>query len=390
MLYAVLKPLVRSSLRLFYRRINCKSLSEADTGGPLLLLANHSASFMDAFVVACFLGRRIHFFARGDVFRGRFAEKLLRAVGIMPVFRQSEGRDKLHRNSDSHFEATEVLRQGGAVLIFCEGVSDTRKQLKPLKKGPFRLAISAGLAVDRPLHILPLGINYTDAVSPGGDVYLQAGAPIAAGDFVKEESEAGRARAATDLMRTTESALRPLLWHCSRDEHLNAAYALAQAFPLLSSDLTFPETQSVITAVDAGGAAKREVLSALMQRLRRENEQPFDLAEWLLLTLGAPFALIGFCVYWLPLHLASFITRRSVREDDFIAPVFLCCAIVLVSIWQLIGIAGIVVFAPAWWLLALPAPAFCSLFYLKMYGPLLLRRRLADRAISRLEALQAA
>jgi 1-acyl-sn-glycerol-3-phosphate acyltransferase len=387
MLYALLKPAVSLSLRLFYRRINADSLSKSDTGGPLLLLANHSASFMDAFLIACCMKRRIHFFARGDVFRHRFAEKLLRAVGIMPVFRQSEGRDKLHRNSDSHREATEVLRRSGAVLIFCEGVSDTRKQLKPLKKGPFRLAVQAAMETDIPLQVLPVGINYTDAVAAGGDVYLQTGTPIEAAFFLQENTEAGRAKAATELMRATEGALRPLVWHCSRAESLLAAEVLMHTLPLHGPSVAFSETQKIMAALDAGGGKKMDALADWQRQLRHQTEHGFSFGEWLLLALGAVPAFAGLCLHWLPARLASRITARSVQEEDFIAPVFLCCAILLMNAWYLLAVVGIALFASPGWLLVLPGAVLCGVFYLKIYRPVLRRKGRADRAISRLEAL---
>lgn len=389
MLYAFLKPVVSLSLRLFFCRVKCDGLSNTDTGGPVLFLANHAAAFMDAFLIACCLRRKLHFFARGDAFKNGFAERLLGSLGIMPVYRQSEGLDKLHLNGHSHRQALSILRQGGAVLIFCEGASDTRKRLKPLKKGPFRLAADAAALLEVPPVIVPVGINYTSPASPGGEVFLQASAPIAAADFLEENSEAGRAKAATRLMRATEAALRRLVWHTEREEDFEVVNAVFETLPLHGSSLPFPETQQMLAAIHAGGAARQALLSELRQRIAALRSTPIKPHGRLVLWLGALPALAGYCLHWIPLRLAKAVMRRSVREEDFMAPVLLCCAILFLSLWYVLALLVVLLSAAsAWWLLALPAAAACGVFFLKIYQPLLHRKRLADRAISRLEALQ--
>src|ERR1044071_7030471 len=105
MIYAILKPIVTLALRLYFRHVNRNGFEHIDNDRPTLILANHTASFMDAILVACFVRRRIHFFARGDVFGNKWADRILRSMGLLPVYRLSEGRDKLHLNDSSNDEA---------------------------------------------------------------------------------------------------------------------------------------------------------------------------------------------------------------------------------------------------------------------------------------------
>src|SRR6476620_7429275 len=105
MLYTILKPIMKMALRLYFSRIELNGLEGIDNGKPTIILANHTASFLDAIILACFVKRRIHFFTRGDVFKQKSADTILRSLGLLPVYRLSEGRDKLHLNDSSNNEA---------------------------------------------------------------------------------------------------------------------------------------------------------------------------------------------------------------------------------------------------------------------------------------------
>ena len=66
--------------------------------GPLLIVANHPDSFFDALVIAANCTYPVSFLARGDVFTKPWHNFLLRALNMMPVYRQREGKEHLHKN----------------------------------------------------------------------------------------------------------------------------------------------------------------------------------------------------------------------------------------------------------------------------------------------------
>ena len=73
--------------------------------GPLLIVANHPDSFFDALVIAANCKYPLSFLARGDVFTKPWHNFLLRALNMMPVYRQREGKEHLHKNQTS-FDAS--------------------------------------------------------------------------------------------------------------------------------------------------------------------------------------------------------------------------------------------------------------------------------------------
>lgn len=358
MIYYLLKPLVRTALKLYFRRIEIRGLEAADNSAPTLILANHTASFMDALITACFVKRRIYFFARGDVFANKLADKVLRSIGLMPVFRLSEGRHLLTENDRSNEEATRILARGGAVLIFAEGISHTDKVLKPLKKGPFRLAVAASAEVQQPIQIVPLGINYVYPARPNGDAFLEA-AP--AFEVSKDEAASNPVAMATSLMRHTAEELKPLSW----DVQETSLRPLAdEALGLLSSyrrDFKFEETQELLDELQL---QPEKTIADQREKARRSKSSRSKFTK----IIFAPLAAIGFIGHVLPVSLAKWIADSKVKEPDFWAPVFVCSAIIAVILWYLLillaaGLTGVLGWTIAGLLLMAPG----GVVYLKIF-----------------------
>ncbi len=81
--------------------------------GGVLLIANHQ-SFLDPIIVSVGLPRQVCYFAREDLFRGRFFHWLIRSLGAFPVKRGAADTAAIRM-------AIERLRAGEIVLLFPEG-----------------------------------------------------------------------------------------------------------------------------------------------------------------------------------------------------------------------------------------------------------------------------
>lgn len=369
MLYEFLKPTVKVALSLYFRHVNRIGLEHIDNGRPTLILANHTASFMDAILVACFVKRRIHFFARGDVFEKPRMDRLLRSIGLLPIYRLSEGKDKMHLNDSSNEEALRILEKGGAVLIFCEGSSDIAKRLKPLKKGPFRLAAAAATTLPHPPVIIPLGINYITPTTPGGDTFLVAGQPIETKAFTSSGSDANLAKAATDLMRATEAALKPVAWHTANQPDEPLADQLLLALQESTPNLSFDETQTLLHQFNSSNDQEKAQLQAGLSEANPARRKINPLKLFVLIVL-APFAAIGWLFHFLPLKLATSLTNKKVSSPDFYAPIFLTCAILFTIIWYILCFLTAEIARPSLlWPLAILLLSACGLLYLKLYRP---------------------
>ena len=156
----LLKFIVRLALRIFCPQLMIHEKWFLNPKGPVLLLANHPDSFLDAVIIGASYRRKIHFLARGDVFENPIFGFLLRAIGMIPIFRAREGKQHLHRNQDTFQESVNILSKGGAVLIFIEGICLNTHEIQPFKKGAARiLAQTQAMGVFPLLHVVGIGYN---------------------------------------------------------------------------------------------------------------------------------------------------------------------------------------------------------------------------------------
>ena len=129
--------------------------------GALLVVANHPDSFLDAIILGAYYPRKMHFLARGDVFRNPIFGFLLRSMGIIPIHRAREGREHLHLNASTFETSVDILQQGGAILIFIEGICLLTHELQTFKKGTTRILEAAQQRGIYPMiHVV--GIAYND------------------------------------------------------------------------------------------------------------------------------------------------------------------------------------------------------------------------------------
>ena len=135
----ILKLFIRAALWLFCAEINTKNKYLLNTSGPLLIIANHPNSFLDAIIIGSRYNRRIHFLARGDVFTKRHHRFLLKLLNMIPVYRLREGKEFLHLNEYAFVESVRLLKNKEAVLIFIEGICLNTNELQPFKKGTARI-----------------------------------------------------------------------------------------------------------------------------------------------------------------------------------------------------------------------------------------------------------
>lgn len=81
----------------FFRKIDVLGAEKLQHGKPAILIANHPASFLDAMVLAVFLGRPIHFYVRGDIFSHPIVYYILTKLHMIPIFSREHGTGNLSK-----------------------------------------------------------------------------------------------------------------------------------------------------------------------------------------------------------------------------------------------------------------------------------------------------
>ena len=156
----LLKILIQAGLWLFCNKIHLKNKQLFKTSGPLLIIANHPNSFLDALIIGSYYKRRVYFLARGDAFKKPIHRFFLESLNMIPVYRLREGKEFLHLNDYAFSRSIELLSNGYAVLIFIEGICINSNELQPFKKGTVRILEGIQkLNVQPKVHIAGIAFN---------------------------------------------------------------------------------------------------------------------------------------------------------------------------------------------------------------------------------------
>jgi 1-acyl-sn-glycerol-3-phosphate acyltransferase len=156
----LLKILIHAGLWLFCHKIHLKNKQLFTTRGPLLIIANHPNSFLDALIIGSYYKRRVYFLARGDAFKKSIHRFILESLNMIPVYRLREGKEYLHLNDYAFNKSINLLSKGFVVLIFIEGICINSNELQPFKKGTARILEGAQkLNIQLKIHIAGIAFN---------------------------------------------------------------------------------------------------------------------------------------------------------------------------------------------------------------------------------------
>jgi 1-acyl-sn-glycerol-3-phosphate acyltransferase len=174
-------------------RLRVEGLGRLDPGGAYVFVANH-ASLVDIWALLAAVPQSVKFLAKRELLRWPLFGRVLRAAGHLPI-----DRTDLRHAAAAYDEAAAKIRRGTSAAVFAEGTRSPTGALLPFKRGPFVLAIRAGVPV------VPVWIGGTFAMLPRGslrirpgEVVVRLGAPIPTGELAHEDRErlAQQARAA--------------------------------------------------------------------------------------------------------------------------------------------------------------------------------------------------
>src|SRR6202167_2862214 len=122
-----------------FLRARAISVEKVPGSGGVILAPNHF-SFMDHFLMGCYIRRKVRFMAKSQLFKPPM-QFIYTHGGVFPVRRGA-------RDEEVFTTAQTILGRGGAITMYCEGGrSRTGKLAEQAKRGIGRLALESGAPV---------------------------------------------------------------------------------------------------------------------------------------------------------------------------------------------------------------------------------------------------
>ena len=337
-LYHVARALLGTAARLYFRRIEVLHAERIPSDGPLLVVANHPASFTDVIVLSVAVPRRLHFLAMAPIFKPWIRGLGLRLCGTLPIYRREDDPSLVGRNEDTFRACHEILDEGGSVLIFPEGISRTDRSIEPVKTGAARIALAQEARASRtaPLALLPVGLHFADRTRFQTDVAVSVGEPLELA-FLLEHARTDEPAAVRALTERIGEALEGLILHVPEEERAELVASIERLYADEARQHTgdAPDVEiarGIATTVEdvarrdpvrfrRGSAMVRAYerkLEALhvedraLREMTPEHAGAFEQVRlWVLGLVGALPALAGALVHWVPYRLSGEASRLA-------------------------------------------------------------------------------
>ena len=111
--------------------------SENFTKDGIVVCGTHTSP-LDIFLLFASTRRKLHFFAKIELFKGKFKNAFFRSMGCIPVNRKDKNKNALE-------EGYKCLNEEKVVAIFPEGtINKTNDLIMPFKIGAIKLAFETG------------------------------------------------------------------------------------------------------------------------------------------------------------------------------------------------------------------------------------------------------
>ncbi len=395
------------ALRLFFRRIETVNAETVSKTEAIIFVMNHPNGLIDPALVFVALPRKISFLAKSTLFRLPVISFLLKTVDALPLYRRVDAGEDVSKNQQTFELCQNLLRNGGAIALFPEGVSHNSPKLMPLKTGTARIALGA-ISVDQSgkpldLKIVPVGLFYTSKTTFRSEALLHFGEPFQVLPIELDADGQPPREAVKVLTDKIESALREVTVNAESESELENASKVGELFSSVYEGINFELTladkfdflkrytneKSEIKEKGSSDDEKlQERISKYENRLRDLNIEPENLSltqhsfwyvfrhfflRTYLLLIFSPLAAVGAILHFPAYQICKFLADRNTHHgvDDIVSTVKILAAMLFMPLtWLVLSI--ILYFKWGWEiaLISIPLAFLCGYVALRSWEEL--------------------
>ncbi len=346
-----LRWILRLALFAFFRRK--KVVGHPPEGGVIYIL-NHPNGLIDPLFILTSAPPGVTFMAKEPLFRMPIVGRMVKAFGCLPIYRAVDGADT--KDNKKTLDAADAhLKAGGSIAIFPEGTSHSDTELKPMRTGAARIALSANTGSAN-VPIVPVGLHYTEKNTFRSDVVIRFGAPMEIEKLTLKPEEPIPRPEVRALTERIDAALRDVTVNGKTEEEIlfakNASTVFEQSRAL---DAIIDKQQAFIKARQQLPPADKQKLTQdvgrladVMNRIGMDGSSSqkspvplIGLAPIFAVLLG-PIGLLAMAIHAPAYQLIRLISqnkRSPFREADQLASMKLFCGLFLFPItWTLLGL----------------------------------------------------
>jgi 1-acyl-sn-glycerol-3-phosphate acyltransferase len=421
MLYRILKILIGLGMRLYYREIRVKNAFNLEHKGPMIIIANHPNTLMDAWLIALSSKQPIYYLAKGTYFNTKFKRWILGSLGMIPINRTQDGNTSGVNNTDSFEACYKVLEAGKILVIFPEGNSVMERQLRELKSGTARIALEALNRNDGKLDlkIVPVGLFYSQGDRFRSSVFVNFGEGVVVNEFLELYRE-NSIQASRDLTLKFRNMLEGVLVLSASKEQETLVDTICE---ILHSDTNKKnvETKAKFMAdlhkrleeIQLVEPEKMVEIQQMVNELNWQSEQMEIRTEFLekgfrskrffyelmlslfILLIGLPIFVFGFIHSILPFKITDLLMPRLVKNVEYYAPIAILLGLVFYPINYILlmnladHLFGFNLIIKILYFFLMPITGMYAFHFARFFGAFSFRLRFIFLLLNRKDALDA-
>lgn len=376
----------RLLVRVFFRRVEVEGAERLATARPTVLVADHRNGLVDGVLLLATLPRAPRFLGKSTLFAIPPLWPFLKLARVVPVHR-TEDRGAGARNAGAFATSHGILRDGGVVAVFPEGISHNEPALQRLHTGAARIALDASAGGVRHVDTVAVALVYDDksrfrsdalvrvgAPEPvaGWDAAYRADGPAAVRDLTDDLAERLRRRGpdhdswrhADRLARLAEIVARSPQDVLPHDVRLAEQHRIADA--LADAERTGGRYAAMDALTDAFDAYQRDLAllgltdAQVAASYRSGRLRRLAVASIARVVVALPLAAIGVLVHLVPFELVKQVARLPRNEGVRSTVKILGCLLTFTVTYVAVGLAVGRRFGPVAGMLAGTAAPACG------------------------------